>query len=67
MKTEQQIKDAIISIQIDDSLCPTEAHVKGLPCLDVGHAIRGTWKSVLWWVLELGEAPWSHHESTKGG
>lgn len=58
MQSEKEIKDAIVSIQLDDQLCQSEAHVKGGVYLDVGHAIRGTWISALWWVLELGEAPW---------
>lgn len=58
MKTEQEIKDALWQIYQDDLKCPTTAHKEGRTCFDCGHAIRGTYRAVLKWVLDEADSPW---------
>jgi len=58
MKSKLDVEEAIISIQVEDQHCPALAHVQGTACFDFGHAIRGTWISVLRWILDENVAPW---------
>lgn len=58
MKSEKEIKDALWVIYQQDMNCPVEAHKTGTTCFDVGHAIRGTWRHALRWVIGEADAPW---------
>ena len=57
MKNELAIKQAIDLLNQQDKKCPVQAHLTGRTCFDIGHAIRGTWRAALEWVLEYRKAP----------
>ena len=58
IKTEDDIRDALFQLWLQDSNCPSSAHKTGGECFDVGHSIRGVYRATLYWVLGEGEAPW---------
>lgn len=62
MKTEAEIRAAIQEIEELDGRCRVTAHQEGRLCLDVGHAILGTYTAVLLWVLGEREPLWQREE-----